>query len=131
MSHLSQHFVLPEHPYATYRDYLERTGGNAVMQAREIGSEAVLEEVQRSGLRGRGGSGFPTGVKWAAIYGHPCPTRYVVCNAAEGEPGTFKDRFLLRRNPYSTLEGMLIAAHVVGARDLYICLLYTSPSPRD
>lgn len=117
---LRQHFVLPDRPYASYAEYLELTGGSAVLTAREMGAEAILEEVRRSGLRGRGGSGFPTAVKWSTVYGHPSSTRFVVCNAAEGEPGTFKDRMLIRRNPYATLEGMLIAAHVVGARDLYI-----------
>jgi NADH:ubiquinone oxidoreductase subunit F (NADH-binding) len=83
-------------------------------------AEHVLAEIDRSGLRGRGGAGFPTGVKWRAIHGHRCLTRYVVCNAAEGEPGTFKDRWLLRRNPYATIEGVLIAARVVGAKAVYI-----------
>jgi NADH:ubiquinone oxidoreductase subunit F (NADH-binding) len=122
MGHLRQHFLLPELSYESYAEYLEHKGSNAVVTAREMGAEAVLDELRRSGLRGRGGSGFSTAVKWQAIYGHPCPTRYVVCNAAEGEPGTFKDRYLLRRNPYATIEGMLIAAHVVGARDLYVAV---------
>jgi NADH:ubiquinone oxidoreductase subunit F (NADH-binding) len=73
-------------------------------------------------LRGRGGAGFPTGVKWSSVASHPCRTRYVVCNAAEGEPGTFKDRFLIRHNPYAVIEGILIAAHVVGAKKSFIAL---------
>ncbi|MDP9209029.1 MAG: SLBB domain-containing protein, partial [Actinomycetota bacterium] len=68
-----------------------------------------------SGLRGRGGAGFPTATKWQAVRSHPCPTRYVVCNAAEGEPGTFKDRWLLRHNPYQVIEGLAVAALTVGA----------------
>ncbi len=120
MANMSQHFVLPDRPYESYDEYLEHTGNSAVFTAREMGASAVLEELRRSGLRGRGGAGFPAAVKWSTVYSHPCPTRYVVCNAAEGEPGTFKDRLLLRRNPYAPLEGMLIAAHVLGARDLYI-----------
>ena len=119
---LRQHFVLPERPYTSYAEYLELKGGSAVLTAREMGAEAILDELRRSALRGRGGSGFPTAVKWSTVYSHPSGTRYVVCNAAEGEPGTFKDRLLLRRNPYDTLEGMLIAAHVVGAPDLYIAI---------
>jgi Na+-translocating ferredoxin:NAD+ oxidoreductase RnfC subunit len=59
-------------------------------------------------------------VKWKTVLDHPCAVRYVVCNAAEGEPGTFKDRYLLRRNPYAVLEGLLIAAHVVGTKTIYI-----------
>jgi len=82
----------------------------------------VLAEVERSGLRGRGGAGFPTGTKWRSVKEHPCARRFVVCNAAEGEPGTFKDRFLLRKNPYAALEGMLVGAHVVGATQLYIAI---------
>src|ERR687892_2689138 len=66
----------------------------------------AIEELENSGLRGRGGAGFPTGKKWRTIYDHPCQTRYAVCNAAEGEPGTFKDRYLLRKNPYAVLEGL-------------------------
>ena len=121
MKSLPPHHVLPVSAFSSYAQYLaESAGENAVTRARGMGPEAVLAEVQRAGLRGRGGAGFPTGTKWASIKNHPCETRYVVCNAAEGEPGTFKDRALLRKNPYATLEGMLIAAHVVGARDIYV-----------
>jgi NADH-quinone oxidoreductase subunit F len=118
---IPQH-LLPNAPFESYDEYLAATGENAVRLARAMGADAVLAEVQRSKLRGRGGAGFPTGVKWSAIRAHPCPIRDVVCNAAEGEPGTFKDRFLVRRNPYAPLEGMIIAAHVVGARKLYVVL---------
>ncbi len=116
------HHLIPDAPFASYADYLAATGPSAVPRARAMGGDAVLAELARSGLRGRGGAGFPTAVKWRTIAGHPCSTRYVVCNAAEGEPGTFKDRFLIRRNPYATLEGMLIAAGVVGASEIYIAL---------
>lgn len=119
---MKPHYLIPDAPFATYADYLAATGPSAVVRAREIGGDAALGVLARSGLRGRGGAGFPTAVKWRTIAAHPCPTRYVVCNAAEGEPGTFKDRFLLRQNPYATLEGMLIAADVVGASELYIAL---------
>jgi NADH:ubiquinone oxidoreductase subunit F (NADH-binding) len=80
----------------------------------------LIDEVARSGLRGRGGAGFPTWRKWQAIRSHACPTRYVVCNAADGEPGTFKDRQLIRTDPYQTLEGLAIAAHVVGASKAFV-----------
>ena len=77
---------------------------------------AVIEVLEASGLRGRGGAGFPTGTKWRTVAGMGgAEPVTVVVNAAEGEPGTFKDRTLLRRNPYQVLEGALIAAHAVGA----------------
>jgi NADH-quinone oxidoreductase subunit F len=114
------HWLLPEAPYASYDAYLRENGPSAVVTARGMDADAVLERVARSGLRGRGGAGFPTGVKWRTLRTHECPTRFVVCNAAEGEPGTFKDRWLLRLNPYATLEGLLIAAHVIGAREIYV-----------
>src|SRR3954471_17508693 len=114
------HWLLPSAPYETYVSYGKATGEHAVQKARKATPEAILTEVEKSGLRGRGGGGFPTGTKWATVLKHPCTRRTVVCNAAEGEPGTFKDRWLIRRNPYAILEGMLIAAHVVGTRELYI-----------
>ena len=119
---MRHHWLLPERPYETYAAYVKATGENAVLKARKGTPETVLGEIERSGLRGRGGGGFPTGTKWSTIRNHACKTRSVVCNAAEGEPGTFKDRFLLRRNPYAMLEGMLIAALVVETRELYIAI---------
>ncbi len=117
-----QHWLIPSAPYETYAAYAKATGESAVQKARKATPDAILAEVARSGLRGRGGGGFPTGTKWGTIRNHPCRTRTVICNAAEGEPGTFKDRWLLRRNPYAVLEGMLIAAHVVETKDLYIAI---------
>jgi NADH-quinone oxidoreductase subunit F len=90
------------------------------LKAWSLSPQAIVDEIQESGLRGRGGAGFPAGVKWKTVLDHPCAVRYVVCNAAEGEPVTFKDRYLLRRNPYAVLEGLLIAAHVVGTKTIYI-----------
>jgi len=118
---VTQH-LLPDAPFASYGEYLAATGENAVQRARAMGADEVVAELQRAKLRGRGGAGFSTGVKWSSIRAHPCPIRDVVCNAAEGEPGTFKDRFLLRKNPYATLEGMIIAADVIGARKLYVAV---------
>lgn len=120
------HGLLPSAAYESYETYLRDTGENAVVKARSLAPQEVLGEIQQSGLRGRGGAGFPTGTKWRTLQAHPCPTRFVVCNAAEGEPGTFKDRYLLRKNPYSTIEGMLIAAHVIAAEHLYIGLKASS-----
>ncbi len=78
----------------------------------------VIAEVKRSGLRGRGGAGFPTGLKWS--FTAPGDRKYVVCNADEGEPGTFKDRLILEGDPHRLLEGMMIAAYAVGARQGYV-----------
>jgi len=116
------HTLLPARPFRSYLEYLEASGGSAIPAARAMAPEELVAELSRSGLRGRGGAGFPTGAKWRSVREHPCPTKYVVCNAAEGEPGTFKDRFLLRRNPYATLEGMRIAAHAIGATRGYLAL---------
>lgn len=100
--------------------YIARGGGTALSRALERSPDAVIEELARSGLRGRGGAGFPTWKKWQAVRSHACPTRYVVCNAADGEPGTFKDRHLIRTDPYQMLEGLAIAAHVVGATKAFV-----------
>ncbi|MGH9000328.1 MAG: NADH-ubiquinone oxidoreductase-F iron-sulfur binding region domain-containing protein [Acidimicrobiia bacterium] len=97
-------------------------GGLGIQRAQELGPEGTIEEVTRSGLRGRGGGGFPTGRKWAGVAAGSGTDRYLVCNAAEGEPGTFKDRALMRANPYQLVEGVIIAAYAVGAREAFICL---------
>lgn len=102
--------------------YLARGGGKGLANAVALGPADVVSEVTKARLRGRGGGGFPTGLKWASVARDACPTKYVVCNGAEGEPGTFKDRYLLRRNPYQILEGLAIAAYAVGARRAYVCL---------
>jgi len=120
MSHIPGSILLADGPVATVEDYVSVGGGDALTIALEAESDQIIEEVRRSGLRGRGGAGFPTGMKWRSVRDDPCPTTYVVCNAAEGEPGTFKDRWLLRTNPYQVLEGVAIAAHVVGARKAFI-----------
>lgn len=120
------HFVLPDGPYASLDDYAARAGESAVAMARALAPADVLAAIQRAGLRGRGGSGFPVGTRWAMVRHHPCPTRYVVCDAVDGEPGSFKDRWILRQNPYAVLEGMAIAAHVVGASGLFLALRASS-----
>ncbi len=94
--------------------------GAAFAKAEEMGSEAVIDAVERSQLRGRGGAGFPAHTKWRAVAGRTEPERYVVCNADEGEPGTFKDREVLLRRPDLVLEGLAIAARAVGARAIYV-----------
>jgi [NiFe] hydrogenase diaphorase moiety large subunit len=89
--------------------------GEGIDAAIARGAAAMVEEISKSGLRGRGGAGFATGTKWAACAGAPGPERYVVCNADEGEPGTFKDRELLAHHAELVLEGMSVAGFAVGA----------------
>jgi NADH:ubiquinone oxidoreductase subunit F (NADH-binding) len=102
----------------------------AFARAREMGAEAVLEAVKVSGLQGRGGAGFPTAFKWNAVRNHAETTRYVVVNADEGEPGTFKDRAVMVHRPHLMLEGTVIAAFVAGARDIWIYIRGEFPSAR-
>ena len=101
-------------------DY-ERTGGwKGLERARALAPQAVLDEVKTSGLRGRGGAGFPAGIKWQTVGNAISPVKYIVCNADEGDSGTFADRMLMEGDPYCLLEGMAIAAHAVGAGKGYI-----------
>jgi len=114
-------FVLPDEPIRSLDEYLERGGGSLGLErAVDIGPAATIEEIRLSGLRGRGGAGFPTGRKWETVAQQTSGRRFAVCNAAEGEPGTFKDRTLMRRNPYQLVEGLFIAAFAVGASEAYI-----------
>ncbi len=101
-------------------EYLAGGGGRGLDVALGATPDAVIAEVAKSGLRGRGGAGYPTGEKWRSIRLTGTGTRFAVCNGAEGEPATFKDRTLLRTNPYQVLEGLAIAAHAVGAERAYI-----------
>ena len=114
--------LLPVAPVRTLADYAEAGGGRGIARARELGPVRVIEELDRAGLRGRGGAGFPTGTKWRTVREQAGRHTYAVCNGAEGEPGTFKDRALLRANPYQMLEGLGIAALAVGAREVFIGL---------
>jgi NADH:ubiquinone oxidoreductase subunit F (NADH-binding) len=113
-------YLLPSAPIESVVDYRARGGGDGLARALEIGPAATVSEVSAARLRGRGGGGFPTGIKWAGIADVPDQRRFVVCNAAEGEPGTFKDRALLRTNPYQVLEGIAIAAFATGAEEAYV-----------
>jgi NADH:ubiquinone oxidoreductase subunit F (NADH-binding) len=116
-------YLLPEPPVTSVTDWVARGGGQGLARALELGPEGTIEEILAAGLRGRGGAGFPTGVKWRSLrqgaQGDQC---FVVCNGSEGEPGTFKDRTLLRHNPYQLIEGIVIAAHAIGAKRCYIGL---------
>ena len=116
-------FLLPVEPVDSLDGYLAtETGGSGVRRAHELGPTATIDLVSRSGLRGRGGGGFPTGQKWSGIATQTGGRRYLVCNGAEGEPGTFKDRALVRANPYQLVEGVAIAAFAIGATESFICL---------
>ncbi|MCU1430389.1 MAG: NADH-quinone oxidoreductase subunit [Actinomycetia bacterium] len=107
---------------ATFDEYRASGGGNGVVATTALGSEATIREVEQSGLRGRGGGGFPTGRKWRAVRDAGGSRRFVVVNGAEGEPGTFKDRAIMRANPYQVIEGVAVAALAVGASDVYFAI---------
>jgi NADH-quinone oxidoreductase subunit F len=114
-------YLLADQPVGGIDDWLALGGGAGLERANVLGPSGVVKEVRSARLRGRGGAGFPTGVKWAGVADRPkSEEAYVVCNAAEGEPGTFKDRALIRSNPYQLLEGLAIAAFAVGASVAYI-----------
>ncbi|NDC31445.1 MAG: NADH-quinone oxidoreductase subunit F, partial [Bacteroidetes bacterium] len=104
--------------YETYR----RTGGYASVEkaVKTMTPEAIVEEVKKSGLRGRGGAGFPTGMKWSFLAKPEGVERYLVCNADESEPGTFKDRYLMEKIPHLLIEGMITSSFALGAHTSYI-----------
>lgn len=102
----------------------------ALARSRELGPDAVVQELKISGLQGRGGAGFPAFIKWNAVKNEPAGPRYVVCNADEGEPGTFKDREVMLRRPHLLVEGLAIAAEVVGANDIYLYVRGEFPEER-
>jgi NADH-quinone oxidoreductase subunit F len=118
------HRVLFPHPLATLDEYLQAGGGEGLEAARKVGPDSLIAEIEASGLRGRGGAGFPTGTKWRTVAENRSAEEpaTVVVNGAEGEPGTFKDRTILRNNPYQVVEGALIAARAVGADGAILAL---------
>ncbi len=105
---------------ASIEDYIALGGYSALARALTMSPEAVIEEVKRSGLRGRGGAGFPTGAKWESTRHAPGAAKYVICNADEGDPGAYMDRSLMEGNPHSVLEGMIIGAYAIGAREAFV-----------
>ena len=121
------HRVLPPTPPATLEDYRATGGGKGLQAALATDADTVIAEIEASGLRGRGGAGFPTGQKWRAVAANRSSelTTTVVVNGAEGEPGTFKDRTILRTNPHAVVEGALIAASTVGATQVVFGLKHT------
>ncbi len=116
----SKAFLLPRSPIENIAMYLASGGGSGLQAALELGPEATIEVVTKAGLRGRGGAGFATGRKWASVRNTGSGSRFVVVNAAEGEPATFKDRTLVRRDPYRVIEGAAIAAFAVGAGTIFV-----------
>src|SRR6187549_1353004 len=101
--------------------FYEKTGGyKALKKAIGMTPDAVVEQVKASGLRGRGGAGFPTGMKWQFVDKKSPKPKYICCNADESEPGTFKDHVLMERNPHLLFEGCLIGCYAIGAKVAYI-----------
>jgi formate dehydrogenase iron-sulfur subunit len=104
----------------SHDDFVAHGGLAGLRRALEMSSDDVVSEVTASGLRGRGGAAFPTGIKWRTVLGAPGTTKYVACNADEGDSGTFADRMLIEGDPFTLLEGMVIAGWAVGASDGYV-----------
>lgn len=105
---------------ASLEEYIVRDGYGGLARALQFTPEEVVAEVARSGLRGRGGAGFPTGRKWEFCRAAPGEVKYLICNADESEPGTFKDRLIMEGDPHRVIEGVAIAAYAIGAQEAYI-----------
>jgi NADH-quinone oxidoreductase subunit F len=101
-------------------DYIARDGYGALAKALCMTPASIIEEIKGSGLRGRGGAGFPTGRKWEICASRPRNPKYLICNADEGDPGAFMNRALLESDPHSVLEGMIIAGYAIGAKKGYV-----------
>ena len=104
----------------TLKVYEETGGYKSLRKALGMTQDEIINEVKASALRGRGGAGFPTGMKWSFVPRNSPKPKYVVCNADESEPGTFKDRYLLERDPHALIEGMLIAAYALDSQTCYV-----------
>ena len=113
--------LLPEDlkPINSLEEYKAAGGLQGLEKARSMSGQELIDLITKAGLRGRGGAGFPTGIKWNTVY-NESGNKYVVCNFAEGEPGTFKDRYLISKNPYLMFEGLLITAHAMNAKEAVI-----------
>lgn len=101
-------------------DYIDAGGYKSLEQARSMSRMDLIEEVKKSGLRGRGGAGFNAGLKWLFCHNVQAEEKYVICNADEGEPGTYKDRIILQNDPHTVFEGMAICGYAIGAKKGYI-----------
>ncbi len=117
---MTQPYLLPPSPIERIDDFLAAGGGRGLERALQIGETATIDLITAAGLRGRGGAGFSTGRKWASVRDGGAGSRFVVANGAEGEPATFKDRMLIRRDPYRIVEGAAIAAFAVGAGTVFL-----------
>jgi NADH-quinone oxidoreductase subunit F len=115
---LSEHFGAAD--ARSYDGWVRRGGYRALARALTMSREEIIEVVKASGLRGRGGAGFPTGLKWSFMPKQVTQPHYLCCNADESEPGTFKDREIMRWTPHQLLEGVAIAAYAIGAEIAYI-----------
>lgn len=112
-----------ENPNSAEISEYEKVGGyRSLQKAFNMQPKEITEEVRKAGLRGRGGAGFPTGMKWMFASADPKFPKYLICNADEGEPGAFKDRLILEKNPHLLIEGMVISAHALKAEYGYIYL---------
>ncbi len=101
--------------------YIDRGGYEALRRAlTEMTPEQIVNTIEASGLRGRGGAGFPTGLKWEYARKNPSEVKYIICNADEGDPGAFMDRSIIEGNPHSVIEGMIIGAYAIGAKKGYV-----------
>src|SRR5256886_11554975 len=118
---------LPSRPVLGLADSERAGGGQGLEAAARLGPDGVVDEITAPGLRGRGGAGFPTGRKWAAVSGNVSPVEptTVVVNGAEGEPGSFKDRAIMRADPYRVLEGALVAAFALSADTVIVAIKET------
>src|SRR3954469_10476513 len=119
MDPLLTRFVREPHSY-TLDFYLKHEGYEGLRKALGMTPNQVIDMVKTSGLKGRGGAGFPAGMKWQFVVKDTPKPKYIVCNADESEPGTFKDHLLMERNPHLLFEGCLIACHAIGAKVAYI-----------
>jgi formate dehydrogenase iron-sulfur subunit len=111
-------------------DYTRMGGYKGLKRALDLSSQAIVDEVKESGLRGRGGAAFPTGIKWQTVLDTPAEQKYIVCNADEGDSGTFADRLLMESDPFQLIEGMTIAGLAVGATEGFIYLRSEYPHCR-
>ena len=110
-------FIKEGHTLDVYR----KDGGyKSLEKALSMTQDAIIQEVKDSALRGRGGAGFPTGMKWSFVPRDSPKPKYIVCNADESEPGSFKDRYLMQYDPHALIEGMIIAGHTLGSNTGYI-----------
>ncbi|MBF9046876.1 formate dehydrogenase [Rhodobacterales bacterium LSUCC0031] len=112
-------------------DYAAHGGLSGLRRALDLGPEGVVDEVKQSGLRGRGGAGFPTGIKWETVARAAGPQKYIVCNADEGDSGTFADRMIMEGDPFSVIEGMVIAGIAVGATKGFVYIRSEYPDAID